>query len=299
MADIFSSIKRKLPSRSSSSGSESNSVSISPLDKRPKKAEDPDGCRINDSQEIFEEERDQEDMDNDGVTAKLDIILAKLEKLDNIETKLEEMCKKVAKVEFVVGKLQNEARTTDSKIKEMDKSLTWFNEEIETLQSKMKEQKEVNDNLHTKQLYAEAYSRRENLKFFGLKERESNDAEDGETIDTRGVLFDFLEKTLGFENPAREIELQRVHRLGKPSANKSRPIIARFLRYGDREDVLRASFRIREPNIKVLEDFPKEIIERRRQQMPKLKEAKKNGMKVSFSKAEPDKLYINNKFIPM
>ena len=86
--------------------------------------------------------------------------------------------------------------------------------------------------------------------------------------------------------------------MGKPASGKTRPIIARFLRYQDREMVLRASFHLRDPKIKVLEDYPQEIIERRRKQMSKLKEAKRNGMKVSFSKAEPDKLYINGKFVP-
>ena len=44
--------------------------------------------------------------------------------------------------------------------------------------------------------------------------------------------------------------------------------------------VLRASFHLRDTEIKVLEDYPQEIIERRRKQMSKLKEAKRNGMKV-------------------
>ena len=33
--------------------------------------------------------------------------------------------------------------------------------------------------------------------------------------------------------------------------------------------------------------------------MPKLKEAKKNRLKVAFSKTEPDKLYINGELVPM
>ena len=59
--------------------------------------------------------------------------------------------------------------------------------------------------------------------------------------------------------------------------------------------VLRASFHLRDPEIKVLEDYPKEIIKRRRKQMSKLKEAKRNSMKASSSKAEQDKLYLNGK----
>ena len=151
---------------------------------------------------------------------------------------------------------------------------------------------------NTKQLYAEACSRRENLNFFGLAEKETQGTEVSEAINTRELLFEFLKNGLGFEDPEKKFELQRVHRLGKPASGKTRPIIARFLRYQDREMVLRASFHLRDREIKVLEDYPQEIIERRRKQMSKLKEAKRNGMKVSFSKAEPDKLYINGKFVP-
>jgi len=87
--------------------------------------------------------------------------------------------------------------------------------------------------------------------------------------------------------------------LGKPASGKTRSIIARFLHYQDREMVLRALFHLQDPEIKVLEDYPQEIIERQQKQMPKFKEAKRNGMKVSCSKAEPDKLYINGKCIPV
>ena len=43
------------------------------------------------------------------------------------------------------------------------------------------------------------------------------------------------------DKSAEKIDLQRVHHLGKPAAGKIKPIIARFLRYPDRENVLRAS----------------------------------------------------------
>ena len=153
------------------------------------------------------------------------------------------------------------------------------------------------EDLHTKQL-SEAYSRRENLKFFGLAEKETQGTEVSKVINTSELLFEFLKNGLGFEDPEKKFELQRIHRLGKPASGKTRPIIARFLRYQDHEMVLRASFHLRDPEIKVLEDYSQEIIERRRKQMLKLKEANRNGMKLSFSKAEPDKLYINGKFVP-
>ena len=87
--------------------------------------------------------------------------------------------------------------------------------------------------------------------------------------------------------------------MGKPVSGKIRPIITRFLRYQDRKVVLRASFHPRDPGTKVLEDYPQDIIELLRKQVSKLKVAKRNGMKVFFSKAEPNKLYINGKFVPV
>ena len=65
--------------------------------------------------------------------------------------------------------------------------------------------------------------------------------DDSPQEDTRDLLFKFLENKLHIENPRGRIEFQRVHRLGKPKANsdnKPRPILARFLRYSDKEMVM-------------------------------------------------------------
>ena len=53
----------------------------------------------------------------------------------------------------------------------------------------------------------------------------------------------------------------------------------RFSRYQDRETVLRAGFELKDTEYMILQDFPEEIIERRRKQMPKLKEDKKRPKK--------------------
>ena len=55
----------------------------------------------------------------------------------------------------------------------------------------------------------EAYSRRENLKFFGVPENTECTMEEGSqqgvTIeDTRDVMYKFLEQKLNIEDPARK-----------------------------------------------------------------------------------------------
>ena len=61
--------------------------------------------------------------------------------------------------------------------------------------------------------------------------------------------------------------------------------------------MLHAGFDLKETEYMILQDFPQEVREKRHKQLPKLKEAKKGGHKLSLSKSEPDRLLIDGKFI--
>ncbi|XP_073228571.1 uncharacterized protein [Porites lutea] len=235
-----------------------------------------------------------------NVSEKLDKILGelkKLEKLDAIEATLKDLTSRLGNVESTIDKMKEDARSVESSIKGMDKSLAYLNKEVEELRGTVEDKDKQIEYLHTQHLYLESYSRRENLKFFGIPENEASTSQGKDAVGTIDVLCEFLHNVLGFRDPKRNMEFQRVHRIGKSVRGKPRPILARFLRYQDRETVLRAGFELKGTEYMILQDFPQEIIERRRNQMPQLKEAKKRGQKVSFSKSEPDKLFIDGKFI--
>ena len=72
---------------------------------------------------------------------------------------------------------------------------------------------------------------RENLRVYGI-------CEEGTDEDTKETLYNILETGSGIDD-ARRIEFQRVHRVGKQNGNPREltAIIARFLRYPDREAV--------------------------------------------------------------
>ena len=97
---------------------------------------------------------------------------------------------------------------------------------------------------------------------------------------------------------ARDIEFQRVHRLGKRSDKKGKPrvIIARFLSYTDREAVfsLRASLD-KESEVGIGPDLPKDVVDMRKPLIPKMLEARKQGKHAAFSRAEPYKLFIDGR----
>ena len=164
-------------------------------------------------------------------------------------------------------------------------TLTDLQKANDDLQAKLKE-------IEDKNLYLEAYSRRENIIFENILQ--ATDKED-----TESVLRAFLEMELGYKD-ANTVEIQRVHRLGKKrDEEKPRPIIARFLRYKNCEEILSMGSRLRGSTFRMYQDLPYEIVARRRKQMNTFREARKNNIPASFSRAQPDKLFIKGKLWPV
>ena len=98
------------------------------------------------------------------------------------------------------------------------------------------------DNLKMQLLYQEHYSRRENLMFIGIQEEvgtqgdeENSTVSNQNTENTKEIIYNFMEQELQIQNARSRVEFQRVHPVGKERSKKSRPIIAEFLRYCDRE----------------------------------------------------------------
>ena len=137
------------------------------------------------------------------------------------------------------------------------------NDELVALQSQVKGYESKMAELElTKDLYStEAYSRRENIKFTNIRE---STTENEKQEDTEAVLRKFLEDELDYKN-ASTVEIQRVHRLGKRRyEDELRPILARFLRYKDCEDIFALGRRLQGTTHQMFQDLPAEIVKRRK-----------------------------------
>ena len=115
--------------------------------------------------------------------------------------------------------------------------------------------------------------------------------------DTAKVLVEFMANELNVSNSA-DIDFQRVHRLGKPKDKGPRAIIARFLKYPNKERILSLGKHLRDKNIHMFSDYPEEIQRSRKRQLEKLKDAKQAGKRAAFSKSKPDLLYIDGLLVP-
>ena len=78
------------------------------------------------------------------------------------------------------------------------------------------------------------------------------------------------------------IDLARAHRMGKATPGKTRPIVAKFERYQQREKVRMAGPRRAGKRFWVSEQIPKEWQDKLKPLLPHFKEAKKQGKRVRF-----------------
>ena len=87
----------------------------------------------------------------------------------------------------------------------VDRSLTFLNNEIEQLKSRVNDNEAKIKSLNSRILYQDVYSRRENLCFFNIPESTDTTEENAKEL-----IYRFIERELEVDN-ARDIEFQRVH----------------------------------------------------------------------------------------
>ncbi|XP_068697186.1 protein unc-13 homolog C-like [Montipora foliosa] len=132
----------------------------------------------------------------------------------------------------------------------------------------------------------ESHSRRNNLIFYSIpeEEKESN-------AKTEDLVFTFLEEKLKMQVEAKDISIERAHRLGKRKENKSRPIMVKFSFHRDKDLILSSAYKLVGTGFGISQDFLQEIVIRK-ELVKVVKEAKKEGRE---AKLNYDKLYIDGR----
>ena len=106
-----------------------------------------------------------------------------------------------------------------------------------------------------------------------------------------------MERDFGYHN-ARSVEIQRLHRLTnrRKSDTAPLPIILRPLRYKDVEEIFSLGRRLEETDFHMFRDLLLKLIMRSKDEMAVFKEARRQGVRASFSKSQPNNLFNNGKF---
>ena len=223
-----------------------------------------------------------------------------LERLTAIEEKLTTILQLVPELEGYKCRLNN----LEEENKSLQESLEYVHAENEDMKKKVDiltskeessciEQERLrveHDELCHRHIKLESYSRRDNIKIFGVKEKshESN-------ADTEEELRNFLRSKLKIpSSDEAQINFERVHRINtRVSDNKKpHPIIAKVSQYQDK-NLIKSFIKNLPKGSKygISDDYPKEIDEIRKKLYPVLKAAKKEKKSAYFN---VDKLIIDD-----
>ena len=277
--------------------SENENQSSTPADKRPR-----DKRGSSEGDEVFEASNMSED-----IGANIQQILTKLQKLDSLEALINKTLNKLEAVELQVNRLtirvepaECKSKAVDETIGELKASGDFTSKAYDTLVSTQTRDKEDSTKeitrLNKQIAYMEAYSRRENLLFEGIPEALATESEANHE-DTESVLRSFISSTLKVED-YNAIEFQRVHCLGSKRSKNPKIIIARFLRYSDRQMIARRARKFKRQHCTHLSRLPKIHSGIQKTAITKLKAAKEAGKTAFFSQCKPDLLYVEGQLLP-
>ncbi|CAL9708654.1 unnamed protein product [Knipowitschia caucasica] len=132
--------------------------------------------------------------------------------------------------------------------------------------------------------YLEGQSRRNNLVFEGVLESQGESWADAEAK-VKKILTEKLQLP-------PTVELERVHRVGRPDGERSRPrpIVAKLLRWKDRDTILHRAKQLKGTNIYINEDYTDAVKRKRKELMPELRAARERG-EIAFLRY--DKLIVH------
>lgn len=195
-------------------------------------------------------------------------------RVNNVEQKLEDFEKRMVEIEnsktfdaSILVEIQN-------KQKELDRLMS-------KIQNQETEQRIIENELKSEISDLKCRSMRDNLMFYKLPEERDENCEE--------KIQQFIKEKLKIDD-GEPIRLHRAHRVGQYDSRKCRPIVAKFVFYQDRERVRKSAKELRGTNFGISEQFPKQVMEARRQLIPIMKKAREEGKEAYL---RIDKLYID------
>lgn len=182
--------------------------------------------------------------------------------------------------------VRNDLASIDNKLSDVNSSLNDLKAENEQLRSENKELWQEIKSLNGKMDKLEGQSRRNNLRFSGIKGSKNENWDE-----TEQKLRTFIKHDLNMPD-YENVPIERAHRL--PSNNNVNPaIIAKFCNFKDREAILRKAkgvFRKDSP-FAIHEDFTDRVRVHRRELGIRLVEERERG---KYARMNFDKLIVEN-----
>ncbi|KAK7882534.1 hypothetical protein WMY93_011296 [Mugilogobius chulae] len=186
-----------------------------------------------------------------------------------------------------VADLKQSVEFNNAQIREMEKEQGLLKEQVVGLSLVTTSLKNENEKLKAAVLELRCRSMRDNLLIMGIDETK------GETYSAAETLVrTFLREQLGFtEEASKKIQMERAHRLGqRKEPGKPRPMIVKFTSSKSKDEILSLSKKLKGTRFFMTNQYPGEVVEKRRKLIPIMNSFREKGQKVRLV---TDKLYVN------
>ena len=231
---------------------------------------------------------------NEDIRTCLKGIETRLSNMDRRLDALEELKERVAGFDRDLKKIWS---IMEEKTSASGQRLNTLEEKVEsgdfllgTMQEKVTILEKEKSALKEEVTYLQAQSMRNNVVFTNIpeKERERNDETE---VKLREV---FVEKMQVAEDLARKTVFERVHRMGPKNQAGNRKIVAKFHEYKEKEFIKRQGKALKGSGCYVNEQFPIDVVEKRRKLIPKMRTARQEGKNAWISN---ETLYIDGRAV--
>ena len=180
------------------------------------------------------------------------------------------------------------SRENDDRKKELQTAkseISKLKEKCECMEKNTSDYAQQNAKLESKVSELESRSMRDNLMFYGITEMQNEECEQ--------LIKQFCREKLEVSE-AQNLTFDRVHRVGYQQANKTRPIVAKFHYYKEREVIRTKSFKkseqLKQQNFRVGAQWPQQVRDARKTLYPIMLREKQKENNVKFVRK---KLFVN------
>jgi hypothetical protein len=209
-----------------------------------------------------------------GICKRLDSVEKKLCTLDHLEKQVSGFEKELKSIWLAIDE---RAKKVEERVLHLEDKMENTDISAALLANKVDELEKSRDAARDEVTYLKSQSMRNNLIFTNIPEDNSSGNESQEVTEQK--LRNHLHEALKISKEVvNELRFERVHRSpGHVLPGKKRTVVAKFTYFKDREQVRRQWRNLQGTDFQMYEQFPQEVISKRRRLIPKLKAARDEG----------------------
>lgn len=224
-----------------------------------------------------------------GLSGRLEAVEKKLSGIDKIEQRMSSFEKEIKGIWLAID---DKMKKVDDRVTRLENAADGADIHSAQVASRVEVLEKEKERLQDDLAYVKSQTMRNNLIFVGVPEDNTGGRETPDR--TESILRLHLQNAMKIaKETAESIKFERIHRSpSAPQAGKVRSIVAKFTFFRDREYVRRQWKSLNGTNFNVFEQFPPEVVRKRKALVPKMKEERQKG---NTSWIAYDTLYVNGK----